>query len=96
MGQLCRYVTARMLAMSPAEKAKMGLAPGGKAGKGGKRRGVLRSVAAAPGNLVLGALGLAGAVAGSVLAGLALPGVRLVNMDHTGCHQLGCFDCKMT
>ena len=53
----------RMLNFSPAEKEKVGLGSGGRGGK----RGMLRTVAAAPANLVFGALGLAGAVAGSVL-----------------------------
>ena len=49
---------ARMLTMSEAEKATMGLGPGGRA-----RRGVLGTVAAAPARLVVGALGIAGSVA---------------------------------
>jgi|AntAceMinimDraft_5_1070358.scaffolds.fasta_scaffold93276_1 hypothetical protein len=65
-----------MLAMSPAEKSKMGLGPGSRSGGGGKR-GVLQSVAAAPGKLVFGALGLAGAVAGSMLDMVTLCPKRL-------------------
>ena len=49
---------ARVLTMSEAEKATMGLGPGGRA-----RRGVLGTVAAAPARLVVGALGIAGSVA---------------------------------
>ena len=48
---------ARMLTMSEAEKATMGLGPGA------REEGVLGTVAAAPARLVVGALGDAGSVA---------------------------------